>query len=242
MSRTSPAEIDVFFTQTLDYPYCKVVLVGPDGHNVATHEVHAGSPTELAVVPNHPLDTEGSYVAAWTAVGDDGHTVIGSFVLSVGHPSAHAAATQTAAPSAGSAVGRGFATETLQALLPLTIVLLVGLLVLRTSLAGVVAAEEDVDRRRRVGRRVVLAFRVAWVAAAVVTTALIARAIVTAGWSDFGSAATGRRLELLLFLTTAAAPLALDPGVGDGRRPTRARITVALGVALGLLGVLAASG
>src|SRR5580698_6255932 len=86
--RSAPTEIDITYTETLDYPYSKVVLTDPGGHSISTHQIHAGGPSTLAVVPDEPLGSDGilrgTYVVDWTAVGSDGHTVIGSFAFSIG--------------------------------------------------------------------------------------------------------------------------------------------------------------
>src|SRR4051812_17710586 len=87
--QTAPSQIDITYTEGLDRSYCDVVLITPDGEHLATQQVHADSTNQLAVRPQRPLSQDGTYAVEWTAVGDDGHTVIGNFGFSIGRPSAN---------------------------------------------------------------------------------------------------------------------------------------------------------
>ncbi len=139
ISKSSPAEIDITYTEALDYPYSKVVLVGPDQRVTNTHQVHPSGPSTLAVVPNRPLSTLGTYEVGWTAVGQDGHTVTGSFAISVGHQSPGLDVTDTVASLEGSAGGEGRLVDVLRTVLPVFTVVLAGILLLTPVIATAVS-------------------------------------------------------------------------------------------------------
>jgi copper transport protein len=197
---SAPSRIDISYTEGLDRPYCTVVLIDPDGHHVSTHQVHADAPTELSVAPDSALAEQGTYAVNWTAVGDDGHTVIGNFGFSVGHPSANSAVQSGSTGIAGTGSSSGGARRVLGAVLPFGIVVLAGMLLLARTLAAS-------------GRR---ATRVRWTAFGVVAAlelSLAGIAISDHGLSAFGSSATGRRLiaEIAFTLVALVASLARAP-------------------------------
>jgi copper transport protein len=245
--RTPPTEIDITYTETLDFPYCKVVLTGPDGRTIATHQIHSAGPSILAVVPDRPLDATGAplgtYIVGWTAVGSDGHTVIGSFAISVGHVSSHPQVTAGTGLTGGSAPGDGIGTETLRVVLAISTVVFAGLALLAFALADAVAAEDDPARRSSAGRRAARLRAGAWLVLAVTVAALARQAVANGGWHAFASSSIGERLLLQGVLVLAAIPVLADGGALRGaRRPSWPGAVWGFVVAVGLLVLLAASG
>ncbi|HVW79546.1 MAG TPA: copper resistance protein CopC [Mycobacteriales bacterium] len=219
---SAPATIDISYTEGLDRPYCSVVLVAPDGTHVDTHQVAASAPTELAVAPDASLSEQGTYAVNWTAVGDDGHTVIGSFGFSVGHPSANAAVQSGGTAVSGTGSSSGGARRVLGAVLPFAVIVLAGLVLLSRTLAAA-------------GARATRLIRVAFAASGALELALAGIAISDHGLSAFGSSATGRRLIAEIALTAAA-------GLAGLARTSRRRTWLGGLAALALLVVLADSG
>lgn len=222
--RSAPTRIDLTYTEGLDRPYSNVVLIDPDGRRITTHQVAASGPAELAVTPDLVLSAQGTYAVEWTAVGDDGHTVIGSFPISIGHPSANAAVSGAGAGagprSSGGLEGR------LRIGLPLATVVFAGVMLLGEAVLGA-------------GRRTRRLLVGSWAAQTLLTLALGASLWAEHGLRGLGSADTGRRLLATLVLSLLAAPLVL-------RRPTLLRNPGArrvAGRAIGgaLLAVLAVS-
>jgi copper transport protein len=216
----APHRIDISYTEGLDRSYCTVTLVSPSGQQIQTHQVAASQPSELSVAADQPLDQGGTYAVDWSAVGDDGHTVIGSFGFSIGHPSANPAVTNSAGSNTGSAAAAGGVQRLLRTILPFATSVLAGLLLLAAVLTG---AGRPV-RRLRAGA---LAVQAATVAGLGVALAL------DGGLAAFGSSDTGRRLIADIALTLLAIP-----ALRDGR----VRRAVGYVAALGLLVVLALSG
>ncbi|HEX3900858.1 MAG TPA: copper resistance protein CopC, partial [Mycobacteriales bacterium] len=219
---SAPAEIDINYTEGLDRPYSSVVLIAPDGHHVGTHQVHADAPTELSVAPDSALTDQGTYAVNWTAVGDDGHTVIGSYGFSVGHPSANSAVQTGSTGLTGTGSSSGGARRVLGAVLPFGIVVLAGLLLLSRTLAASGARGK----------------RVRWStfgAVAALELSLAALAISDHGLSAFGSSATGRRLIAEMAFTVVAAVASLVRSGGCRR-------WLPFVTAVGLIIVLADSG
>ncbi|MBV9486221.1 MAG: copper resistance protein CopC [Frankiaceae bacterium] len=226
----APQQIDIDYTEGLDRSYCNVVLTAPDGTKVQTHQVTANGPAELSVVPNHPLDADGTYAVNWTAVGDDGHTVIGNFGFSIGHPSANPAVTTTTGSGTGSATSPGGVRRLLQTVLPFATVIFAGLLLLSSVLAGA-------GRRAARIRFVAFGLQAGFLAALAVTV------LTDGGASTFVTSATGQRLLAELALTLLAVPLLVDRGqFSAGERPGGARRWLGVLIAVGLLALLAASG
>lgn len=218
---TAPERIDITYTEGLDRSYCRVVLIAPDGTRIPTRQVSAGQPTELAVVAQRALTAQGTYDVAWTAVGDDGHTVTGDFGFSVGHPSANPALAGAGSPTAGTSSTSGGAERLVRIALPFFTVLLAGILLLGGLLAPT-------------GRRASRARTTAFAGHAGLTVALALLVIGDGGWSAFASSARGAHLIAQLALTAAVLP----------SLRWRGRAARALGgaAAVGLLVVLALSG
>src|SRR5581483_5523259 len=185
---SAPRQIDIDYTEGLDRPYCSLVLVAPDGRHIDTHQVGARQPTELAVVPDQPLTQAGTYAVNWTAVGDDGHTVIGNFGFSIGHPSSNPAVSSATSADTGSSASPGGAQRLLRTVLPFVTVVFCGLILLGGAIAG--------SRRRAARTRLAM-----FAGQAVLTAALALLVIADGGLAAFGSSATGHRLIAQLALT-----------------------------------------
>jgi copper transport protein len=227
---SAPSRIDIGYTEGLDRPYCSIVLIEPDGHRIDTHQVSANQPTELSVVPDSSLTEQGTYAVNWTAVGDDGHTVIGTFGFSIGHPSANSAVQSATTSVTGSASSAGGAQRLLRTALPFATVVLVALLLL----GGILAST---------GRRAARVRGSALAVVAALELSLAGLVISSGGWSAFGSSATGRRLIAELALTAFTVPVVIDRGrLSAGQRPSGWRRSLAVAVGLGLVIVLADSG
>jgi methionine-rich copper-binding protein CopC/putative copper export protein/ABC-type branched-subunit amino acid transport system substrate-binding protein len=227
---SAPSQLDISYTEGLDRSYCTVTLIAPNGRRIGTHQVTARQPTELSVVPNTVLTQRGTYAVNWTAVGDDGHTVIGNFGFSIGHPSANAAVSSATTADTGTATSAGGAQRLLRTILPFATVVLAGLLLLGSTLAA--------SGRRAARLR-------AWTfgAQAVIVSALAVVVVADGGWSPFWSSATGHRLIVELLLTALALPVVVDGGqLARGERSTGPRRWLAPPIAVGLVVVLAFSG
>src|SRR5580658_2414748 len=135
----SPNRIEISYTEGLDLSYCVVVLVGPRGQQVATHVTRGPASNDLYASPGAPLTVAGTYAVEWTAVGDDGHTVIGVFAISLDHTSSNPEVTAGAAPDSGSS-GQPALQWLLRVLLPAATVLVVALLLMGSPMAAAVAA------------------------------------------------------------------------------------------------------
>jgi methionine-rich copper-binding protein CopC/putative copper export protein/ABC-type branched-subunit amino acid transport system substrate-binding protein len=227
---TAPRQIDIDYTEGLDRSYCNVVLVSPTGARIQTHQVAAAQQAEFAVATDQPLDQQGTYAVEWTAVGDDGHTVIGNFGFSVGHPSANPAVATSTGANSGSAASPGGAQRLLSTALPFATVLFAGVLLLAAVLAAA-------------GRRAARLRRAAFGLQALLVSALTVAVVADGGLSAFTSSATGHRLLVDLGLTALAIPLLLDGGrLAAGERPTVWRRWLGYAVGFGLLLRLAAAG
>jgi methionine-rich copper-binding protein CopC/putative copper export protein/ABC-type branched-subunit amino acid transport system substrate-binding protein len=218
--RAAPPSIDIDYTEGLDRSYCTVVLISPNGTRITTHQVKADQSTELSVAPNESLTQQGTYAVNWTAVGDDGHTVIGNFGFSIGHPSVNKAVADPSFSDTGGAASAAGLQRLLRTVLPFATCVLAGVLLL----ASVLFASGRRARRLRLA---------AFVAQAGLGLALAGAAISDGGLSDFGSSATGERLIATLGFTVLAVP-----ALRDGR----VRRTIGWVGAIGLLVVLALSG
>jgi copper transport protein len=219
---SAPTQIDISYTEGLDRPYCSVVLIAPDGQRVPTHQVHADAPTELSVAPSSALTEQGTYAVNWTAVGDDGHTVIGNFGFSVGRPSANSAVQSGSTSITGTGSSSGGARRVLDAILPFGIVVLAGMLLLARTLAAS-------------GRRAARARWTAFGAVVALELSLAGLAISDHGLSAFGSSVTGRRLIAELVFTGVA-------GLASLARAQRSRRWLGSLAAIALVVVLADSG
>jgi copper transport protein len=218
--QSAPSTIDIDYTEGLDHSYCSVVLISPNGARIATHQVRADQSTELSVAPDGSLAQQGTYAVNWTAVGDDGHTVIGNFGFSVGHPSVNRAVSDPTFSDTGGAASAGGLQRLLRTVLPFATCVLAGVLLLASVLSA--------SGRR--ARRVRLA---AFGAQAGLGLALAGAVIADGGIADFGSSDTGRRL-----IATIGFTLVAIPALRDGR----VRRAIGSVAAVGLLVVLALSG
>jgi methionine-rich copper-binding protein CopC/putative copper export protein len=237
----SPNRIEISYTEGLDLSYCVVVLVGPHGQQVATHVTRGPASNDLYASPGAPLTVAGTYAVEWTAVGDDGHTVIGVFAISLDHTSSNPEVTAGAAPDSGSS-GQPALQWLLRVLLPAATVLVVALLLMGSPMAAAVAAATR-ERQHLVGRRFV---RLRWIATGGLGSIVITLAIqliVSGGASAFWQSGIGRRLIIELVLVGFLVPLVFDgDALRSGRVPTNARRAGSYLLGLGLLVVLATSG
>ena len=76
---TSPAEIQVWFTQAPDPAISRVTLEGAAGE-IALGELNIGDDRSLQVDVSSTL-ASGSYTVRWRTAGDDGHTQRGDFTF-----------------------------------------------------------------------------------------------------------------------------------------------------------------
>jgi methionine-rich copper-binding protein CopC/ABC-type branched-subunit amino acid transport system substrate-binding protein len=237
---TSPSKIEISYTEGLDLPYCVVVLVGPHGQQTTTHVTRGPASNDLVATLDAPLSEPGTYAVEWTAVGDDGHTVIGVYGISLDHTSPNPEVTAGAAPDSGSS-GQPAVQWLLRVLLPAATVLVAAMLFLTTVMAAAVAATSR-DRQPLVGRRFV---RLRWFGAGglgAIVVGLGIQLIVAGGASAFWQSGLGRRLIVELVVVGLLVPLLFDGGaLRSGRAPARARQAWGYLVGLGLLVVLAIS-
>lgn len=217
---TAPTQIDIDYTEGLDRSYCTVVLISPTGEKIQTHQVSAGQPAELSVVADQPLDAQGTYAVDWSAVGDDGHTVIGVFGFSVGHPTANPAVTTSVGSDTGAATSAGGLQRLLRTVLPFATVVLAGILLL----ASVLSASGARARRLRYA---------AFGLQAALVLALAGAVLADGGSSTLTSSDTGQRLLAEIALTLVAVPALRDGRVRRG---------IGAAAAVGLVIVLALSG
>jgi methionine-rich copper-binding protein CopC len=226
----TPSEIHIFYTEGLDRPYCSVTIVTPAGQDITTRQVAAGQPTELAVAPTRSLTATGTYAVEWTAVGDDGHTVIGNFGFSVGHPTSNSAVGSTVGTTTGSASGQAGLQRLLRTVQPIATVIFAGFLLL----AGAIAAAR---------RRAVRARAISFAVHCGVVLALCGAAVADGGWTAFAGSELGHRLLVALGLSLLAVGVVVDRGaLAAGRAPAGWRRYAGPALAAGLLVVLAMSG
>lgn len=81
---TSPAELDLTFSEGLNLKFTGVKLLGPDKKAVATGaaKLGAGGDTTLVVPVSAPLDA-GAYSVDWHALSTDGHKTSGHYTFTV---------------------------------------------------------------------------------------------------------------------------------------------------------------
>ncbi len=237
---TSPANIDIAYTEGLDLPYCKVLLVGPAGQQITTHVSHGSVSNALIATPDAPLTQPGTYAVEWTAVGDDGHTVIGSYAISLQHTSPNPEVTAGAAPSSGSSSQLGLEWF-LRVVLPGASVLFCATLLLGSVMARVVA-DASPERRSVVGRRFSRLRAVSAGVLGAVVSALALQSILSGGASAFAESGLGRRLIVEAAALLVALPLLFDGrDLREGRSASRPRQLWGFVVATALLVVLATS-
>ena len=88
---TPPARVRLVFSEALEPTLARVSLVDSAGH--ATPLVARGDPSDVrAIVASVATLAPGAYRVTWRVVSADGHPVAGSFVFSVGRPTATAPA------------------------------------------------------------------------------------------------------------------------------------------------------
>jgi copper transport protein len=237
---TSPSFIDISYTEGLDLPYCKVVLVGPAGQQITTHVSHGSASNALTATLDGPLTQPGTYAVEWTAVGDDGHTVIGAYAISLDHTSSNSEVTAGAAPSSGSSNQPGL-QWILRVILPGASIIMCALLFLGSVIAGEVA-RADAVRRLIIGRRFVRLRAVSAGVLGAVVVALALQSIASGGLSAFTASGLGRRLIVEAFAMLGVIPLLFDGrALHDGRAVSRLRQAWSVVVATVLLVVLATS-
>jgi methionine-rich copper-binding protein CopC/putative copper export protein/ABC-type branched-subunit amino acid transport system substrate-binding protein len=236
----SPSRIEISYTEGLDLPYCVVVVVGPHGQQITTHVTRGPGSNQLYATLDSPLSQPGTYAVEWTAVGDDGHTVIGVFAVSLDHTSSNPQVTAGAAPDSGSS-GQPAAQWILRVLLPAATVLVVAMLFLTTVLAGEVAAATD-ERKALIGRRMARLRAGGAGALGLIVMGLVVQIIVSGGIAAFWQSGLGRRLIVEVLLVVLLMPLLFDgDALRTGRVPGRLRQAWGYLVGLGLLVVLATS-
>jgi copper transport protein len=234
--RSTPEQIGIFYTESLDAPYCSVTLVAPDGGERPLPVSVSG--TRLTATP--PALDAGTYVVRWTVVGEDGHRVVGDFPFNV--------RTASANPSAQTAAGGVTGYDTLsdvspvelvgRSLLAVITVLLAGLLVL-----GFVILPRDPALRPAAGRRLARLRTALWTSQIALAAALAAVLVHEYGAAALLTSLTGKLVVLRLLLTLALVPAVLDGGVlAAGRPPERRTGAYGVAVALMLLGALTLSG
>lgn len=81
---TTPARIQVWFTQAPDPKVSKLELAGPAGPVKLTGFQVTAAKSLVASVDGAPL-AEGRYTARWQAAGDDGHVQKGEYGFTVKH-------------------------------------------------------------------------------------------------------------------------------------------------------------
>jgi methionine-rich copper-binding protein CopC/putative copper export protein/ABC-type branched-subunit amino acid transport system substrate-binding protein len=237
------SQIDISYTESLDLAYCKVSLIAPDGTSIPTRQLSGSGGSELEVAPQNPLEKDGTYAVEWTAVGSDGHTVFGTFPLSIGHVSSNPDVVAGSGPNSGSTGHTSVVDEVLRAILPAATVILAGLLLLAPTLADVIATEGDETRRALVGRRLVRTEWWTWGVLLADVALLSLRAFGPGGWTAFVHSNIGRLLVAQLILVVVAALVLADNGaIRQGGRPGRVRRVLGVLSALGLALALADSG
>jgi methionine-rich copper-binding protein CopC/putative copper export protein/ABC-type branched-subunit amino acid transport system substrate-binding protein len=237
---TSPSRIDIAYTEGLDLPYCKVVLVGPNKQQITTHVTRGDASNELVATLDSPLSQAGTYAVEWTAVGDDGHTVIGDYAISLLHTSSNPEVTAGAAPSSGSSSQFGFVWF-LRVLLPGATIFFTSMLFLGTVIARMVRSSTR-ERQDLVGRRFSYLRGSAAALLGGVILALSLQTTVSGGITAFGQSGLGRRLLVEAACMLVATPLLFDGrSLRTGRVPSRVRQWWGYLVASGLLVVLATS-
>lgn len=233
---TTPGRIGIYYTESLDAPYCSITLVAPGG---AERDLPVGvSGTLLTATP--PALGPGTWVVRWSVVGEDGHRVIGDFSFNVRQASANPAAEAAAQAVSGYAsVSDVSPVETVgRSLLAVVTVLLAGVLLL-----GFVVLPRDPALRPAAGRRLQRLRTGLWTAQVTVAAILATALAVEYGASGLLSSLTGKLVVLRLLLTLALAPAVFDGGrLASGRPPERRTGAYGVAVALTLLGALALSG
>jgi methionine-rich copper-binding protein CopC len=79
----SPAEIHLTFNEHVEARYCRIKLVSDAGKNFDADRPVADKTRPNAIVAAIPVLKPGTYRAAWTAVGSDGHKTRGDFSFTV---------------------------------------------------------------------------------------------------------------------------------------------------------------
>jgi len=198
----TPEQITIFYTESLDAPYCSAVLVAPDGTERSAPVGASG--TRLTVSP--PALRPGTWVLRWTVVGEDGHRVVGDFSFNVQRATDNPAAPAAAAAAAGYASTSDVSPPELvgRALLAVLTVLLCGLLVL-----GFAVLPADPDARSVAGRRLALLRTGVWALQVAVAARFWGRPSVIA--VSPGTAVQAGVLEYVLNLVGVyALALAID--------------------------------
>lgn len=234
---TAPSSITISYTEGLDYTYCHVSLVSPAGKTLTTKRVPAPGASELKVIP--PPLGKGTYAVEWTAIGDDGHVVQGTFGFSVGAPSANPAVTAGQAASVGSAGSQGFLQVPLRVLLPVALMPFVGILLLVRFLPGSGRGEI----RAKVGRRLARIRLAAWAAGLAILLGLALQSVLFYDLSDLVQSLTGRILLVFLGSYILAGVALLDNHrLARGKRASWPMAAYSAGAALLLCVDLGLSG
>ncbi|MDQ1619457.1 MAG: copper transport protein [Actinomycetota bacterium] len=155
---TSPAQVQLHFSEPVDVSADSVDVLDPDGAPVATSGARPaaspGSTGNAVVVPLPAALRPGTYIVRWHLISRDGHPTVGEYRFAVRTPSSPLAAASQggAGPSPQAATGRALSAGGGLALVGLAVF---PLLVLRptrrrlpASVAAVVAAESS--RRLRI--------------------------------------------------------------------------------------------
>ena len=78
-----PAEIHLTFNEHVEARRCRIKLRSGDGRNFDADRPAADRTRPNAIVAAVPVLRPGTYRAAWTAVGSDGHKTHGDFSFSI---------------------------------------------------------------------------------------------------------------------------------------------------------------
>jgi methionine-rich copper-binding protein CopC len=78
----APATITLHFNEELETRVSSINVSDAAGHAVAVTPADAHDGKSIAATPDSPL-APGAYTVSWTAVGDDGHAVMGTLAFTV---------------------------------------------------------------------------------------------------------------------------------------------------------------
>lgn len=129
----APTQVVFAFDQAATLVPGGITVVGPDGSAVALGVVTTSADGTIVTVPLLDPLAQGSHVATWRIVSEDGHPIGGSSVFSVGAPTP----LPKAAPAAAASTALTTAVErNLRAFSYLAVLLLVGAIAFRRAESG----------------------------------------------------------------------------------------------------------
>ncbi len=74
-----PSRLVIRFNSRIVHALSRVILVGPDRHEIHLQLSNAGSPVPDRLVLPLPTLTPGTYAVQWQVLSEDGHLTRGSF-------------------------------------------------------------------------------------------------------------------------------------------------------------------